>query len=335
MRIRIIPVGIVAAAAALAVLSPSAMADPPWTTNIRPVLGAAASDPFDEEFEDLEADVGDLMGRRIFDPTAPNIEYLQGAIEDEGQYVWHSFKMDPTDVLNGGSSDTTLTNFFNDVWDQLDDSADEDIVFYTTLWHEPENNIECPSGITEPCFTKSDWRSANKYVAEMIDDLGYESKIKSYICLMAYTWTEDADRNPSSYYTSGMQAAGIETVAVDVYQTRNDHYTTSWDERVELLTEDIIENWHADIAVTEYGAPENGDDGAAKADWLDDAYDWAVDVGALAMLYFNNPDGDISNGDDYLLQCDKSSEAVCEEFAQQNVISKDYFDWAPPPPLAP
>jgi Glycosyl hydrolase family 26 len=251
------------------------------TTARRTLTGAAiqrtAGQTYVQALAKADADLGHLGVVRYFDPNTPNS--WASITHDVGQRpVVASFKMPPTDVLNG-QYDATLRAWFN--------GAPTDRRTFWSYLAEPEDDI------ANGAYTAKQFRNAWVHI-EKLAAATHNAQIRSTLTLMCYTLSRYSHRNWQDYYPG---AAYVDVLGWDCYNwgAKKGNYAAPAD--IFAAAIQVSDEAGKPFGIAETGSVLIGSDGSRRAAWLRDMGSYLKAEGAVFVCYFN-----VDIGVDYRLR---------------------------------
>lgn len=112
------------------------------------------------------------------------------------------------------------------------------------------------------------------------------SRVTIVPVLMAWTFNPKSGRDIDSWYVRGASVMGV-----DVYNPWGPHNGSAWRSLAELMPDVLAKVGSKPIAIAEYGCRTNPADPSGAAQWMQDAYHFAVNHNVVSMSYFNSDVG--------------------------------------------
>jgi hypothetical protein len=220
----------------------------------------------------VDSTYGPIAIARVFSAwMPPSWPSLRHDIGDRPIIV--SFRLRPAKVL-AGQFDDELTAWFRQA------PTDQDT--YWVYYHEPEDEIE------RGLFTAEQFKAAWTHIAQLADSV-HNRRLHNTLILMCWTAGAQSGRDWHDYVPDD---GSVDVLAWDCYAKGDDASTYADTEALLEPARAASASIGAYWGIGELGARIiQGDDGHARAAWLKEVGDYAIEHDALFVAYFDAPIG--------------------------------------------
>lgn len=245
----------------------------PGAPTDKPLIGAATLSDSQSSFSSFEAQVGTLLLRRCYTAAgefpATFADSTAGIDEGVRESMW-SFKPTPATFAAGGN-DTWFNNFLDSI------PSGQKVIFI--MWHEPEDNIR------DGDFTLADWQAANNHMGQLVHAKN-RPELRTAICLLGpWTFDPSSPYHTNEYWDSGFDT-NIDYVGFDPYTQDGDFTPLGDDPNFQAAMTWAASTHNKQVILPEFGAIDDAD-ATKKADWITDAYQYAISSDMYGICYFN------------------------------------------------